>query len=238
MKAKEITKYQNQQSIKISRSQINFAPYNPRKISEKALSALKKNIKTVGLLGGLVWNKKTGNLVSGHQRINALDQIHKYNPDTKENDYIVIVEVVDMELSKEKEQNIFMNSTTVQGEFDNEKLALILPDIDYKAAGLDYYDISLIQTESPTFDLVAPNDMIKEDMEKMDKPYEERKEAIKEAKKAHKEAAEENWEGEPYFSVAFDNYENKVEFCMMFGIDPEMKFIKGEVLFENILNKE
>jgi hypothetical protein len=44
-------------------------PNNPRKISPEVLEALKKSLKTFGDLGGIVFNRKTGNLVGGHQRL-------------------------------------------------------------------------------------------------------------------------------------------------------------------------
>ena len=81
-------------SIELMRSQINFASYNPRKLSDDARKRLKANLKRIGLAGGIVWNETTGNLVSGHQRLSILDEIQRYNTDTKENDYPIRVEVL------------------------------------------------------------------------------------------------------------------------------------------------
>lgn len=44
----------------------------------------------------------TGNLVSGHQRISVIDEVNKYNPDTRTNDYLIRVEVVIMDRKTEK----------------------------------------------------------------------------------------------------------------------------------------
>lgn len=49
------------------------ASYNPRKITEQELDALKKALEVFGDLGGIIFNKKTGNLVGGHQRVKTLD---------------------------------------------------------------------------------------------------------------------------------------------------------------------
>jgi hypothetical protein len=49
------------------------SPYNPRKITDKQFSMLKKSMAEFGDLSGIVKNIKTGNLVGGHQRIKNLD---------------------------------------------------------------------------------------------------------------------------------------------------------------------
>ena len=48
------------------------ASYNPRKISKKAFEGLEVSLKKFGDISGIVWNKRTGNLVSGHQRVAKL----------------------------------------------------------------------------------------------------------------------------------------------------------------------
>ncbi len=49
------------------------AEYNPRTISEAQLKALAKSLAEFGDLSGIVFNRKTGNLVGGHQRTKTLD---------------------------------------------------------------------------------------------------------------------------------------------------------------------
>lgn len=49
------------------------AAYNPRKISDAELAALKQSEEVFGDLGGIVFNRRTGNLVGGHQRVKTLD---------------------------------------------------------------------------------------------------------------------------------------------------------------------
>lgn len=48
------------------------ANYNPRYITAKQLAALKKSIEEFGDLSGVVFNRSTGVLVSGHQRIKSI----------------------------------------------------------------------------------------------------------------------------------------------------------------------
>lgn len=215
------TKYQTEFRI-IKRSEIKNASYNPRFISDKALSAIKKNIKERGLMGGIVWNEQTGNLVSGHQRLKALDALEKNK------DYDIRIEVVNLSDKEEKEQNVFMNSSTVQGEFDLEIMKDLLSEIDYKAAGLDEVDLNIIGVEIER-ETVEVNDTIKDIIETQ-RPLEDRKAAVKEAKKKYKEKLESEWEGEPYFTVTFDNYKNKAAFMNRAGLSEDERFVKGEVL--------
>lgn len=117
--------------VKIKRSQISLAGYNPRKITPEAKRKLKENLTKMGLMGGLVWNERTGNLVSGHQRISLLDADNKYDPKTKENDYDVFVTKVNMDEKEEKAQNIFFNNQSAMGFFDEDKLHEIMVDIEF-----------------------------------------------------------------------------------------------------------
>lgn len=49
---------------------------NPRTITDAKFNQLKKAIKEFGDLSGIVFNRKTGKLIGGHQRIKALGQGH------------------------------------------------------------------------------------------------------------------------------------------------------------------
>jgi ParB-like chromosome segregation protein Spo0J len=44
------------------------APYNPRKISDHDLEALRRSMKFFGVVEPVVVNKRTGRIVGGHQR--------------------------------------------------------------------------------------------------------------------------------------------------------------------------
>lgn len=48
------------------------APFNPREIDDKSLAALKKSVNEFGDISGIVWNKRNGFLVCGHQRVKVL----------------------------------------------------------------------------------------------------------------------------------------------------------------------
>lgn len=128
----------------VKRSEINFASYNPRTISDEARKKLKKNLQTVGLLGGVVWNMRSGNLVSGHQKVSIMDAVNRYDAETGANDYEFRVQVVDFDDKTEKEQNLFMNNRAVQGTYDDDMLRELLQGIDYTNAGFDDTDMQLL----------------------------------------------------------------------------------------------
>ena len=52
---------------------LKAAEYNPRRITDKKLDMLGKSMKEYGDLSGIIFNKKTGRLIGGHQRIKHLD---------------------------------------------------------------------------------------------------------------------------------------------------------------------
>lgn len=257
-------KIKQSETKSLNRSEIKLASYNPRKLSEEARKALKKNIKENGLLGGIIVNERTGNIVSGHQRISIADEVNKYNPETNENDYSVKVEVIDVDDKKEKELNVFMNSRATQGEYDYKKLAQIFPDIDAALAGLDDVDVSMIEIELPNTDHIEIPSFEPQEEKQINAEYDksitqelsnakhspeasvhemERKEAEElsaEEKKAKikeiKEKVKENavLQGDPYFTVSFSDYDAKVMFLEYLGFNPEDKFIKGEELQEKM----
>jgi len=54
-------------------SEIQPAPYNPRKITDEQSQILKRSMEKYGDLSGIVVNLRTSHLVGGHQRIKQLD---------------------------------------------------------------------------------------------------------------------------------------------------------------------
>jgi hypothetical protein len=240
-----VSKYQRSTGKTVPRSAIKNAEYNPRKISDKALTALKKNIKTVGLLGGIVWNERTGNIVSGHQRIKALDALEKTD------DYLVWVEAVDLDEKTEREQNVFMNNPSVQGEWDDVLLKqLIGNDFDYAAAGLDMYDLNylgvndLYEKQSPAqAKMAAELDVMKDlgnegqrEEQESDDDYEKRKADTKELKKAIGERIGADTNPDTYAIISFVDHDSKKAFMERFGYPADEKYIKGE-LFSGIIER-
>lgn len=230
-------KFKQSESRIINRSDIQLAHFNPRKITPEARQRLKRNIKNIGLMGGIVWNETTGNLVSGHQRIMILDEIQHYNHETKENDYQVKVEVAHLTEKEEKEQNIFFNSPSAQGEYDSEMLSALIAEIDIEAAGLDISDLNILIPDSSIIQSL-PNHEIKTDFQNLemltDQEREARKEAVKAAKESTKAKMTDEAEGDPFVILSFSSYANKVYFMELLGELPEAKYVKGEQVAERL----
>lgn len=132
-----LSRFEKYEIIEVHRSELVNAPYNPRRMSDKARSKLRKNLQTVGLIEPLIWNKATGHIVGGHQRIRELDALEG----TK--DYRLRVAAVEMDLATEKAQNIFLNNEAAQGEYDFEELEklLVQEKVDYEAAGFSSAEV-------------------------------------------------------------------------------------------------
>lgn len=239
----DLSKIFSSETRTVNRSEIQFASYNPRIISDEGKKQIKRSVKKYGMLGGIVINSHTGNtIVSGHQRISALDDIAKYNPDTKENDYQIKAEFIDVDLKTEKQLNVLLNNPNVGGEYDSNKLAELIPDIDWKDAGLTDADLSLIGCDYLL--KTEEENNIADEIEKLGQPKEELKEQQKEIKAAEreqkvqhmkdvkqqvKETAQKQAENmDAYVTLSFDTYDAKMMFLQRFGYDVNSKFLKGE----------
>lgn len=129
----------------INRSQIHFHPRNPRTIDAEGKKALKRSMKNFGILGGIIVNKKNDYvIVGGNQKVALMDEQQKYDPENPETDYVLRVEVVDMDDKTELEALTALNNPTIGGKYDWQKLAELIPDIDYQNAGLTEEDLSMI----------------------------------------------------------------------------------------------
>lgn len=223
-------KIKQSETVIVKRSEVNFAPYNPRKQDKKVVEALKKNFKKVGFLGGIQWNVTTGNLIGGHKRLEALDLIHGYQG-TNETDYDVKVEKIALDEKTEKEQNIFLNSKRVQGEMDYFALAEILPGIDFTSAGLVDFDIQTIKSMVPNFSFGDISDIQKDATDlkpkKKEKSDEEKINHVKDTKKSFKhDTGDKN--RPTHFTVAFETYDEKAAFLEGIGINGDHSLITSE----------
>ena len=97
---------------RIKRSQIDFSSYNPRRISEGNKKRLKKSLKEFGLVQDPLWNKRTGRLVGGHQRVEIMDS------EARGKDFEIDVKVVDLDDKAEAKLNVLLNNASAMGEFD------------------------------------------------------------------------------------------------------------------------
>jgi len=95
---------------------LKMAEYNPRKISDDAFEGLGESINKFGLLIPIVWNKRTGNIVGGHQR-------YKHLVETGETETEVVV--VDLDGNEEVALNITLNNPNIRGKFTSDVTRLL-----------------------------------------------------------------------------------------------------------------
>lgn len=115
---------------KIEISKLMPAEYNPRKDlkpGDAEYEKLKRSIEQFGYVEPVIWNKTTGRVVGGHQRLKVL-----IDSGLNEVDCVVI------ELSEEKEKALNIALNKISGEWDTDKLALLITDLQ----GADF-DVSL-----------------------------------------------------------------------------------------------
>lgn len=141
---------------------LQAASYNPRVISEKELANLESSIKQFGDLSGVVFNRFTGTLVSGHQRLKSMsgEKIRiKTKPakdkfGTVEEGYVEVksakgiiripMRIVDWsERKAELAANIAANAHG--GSWDHRKLALMTEDLE-----LEEFDIMITGLDEVT----------------------------------------------------------------------------------------
>ena len=227
-----ISRIKQSETIEIMRSQINFAPYNPRLPDEDVVNDIKNNFKAVGFLGGIFWNKRSGNLVSGHKRIESMDLIFHF----PQNDYPVKVEMVDFDEKTEMEQNLFMNNQNVQGRFDYAKIGQMLPKIDLKMVKLSEIDLDKVQVFTKT-------DLPELNLQKTQEPVQQKKpatqeeiEKIKQIKRDYVEDAYNRHDdlANSHVTIVFENWDAKVAFMELLNLDIDAKFIKGEEFAEKL----
>lgn len=116
-------------------SKIIAAPYNPRldlQPGDPEYEKLERSLEEFGCVEPLVWNRRSGHLVGGHQRLKVL---------IAKGQTRATVSVVDLSPEKERALNLALNR--ISGAWDEAKLAAVLeelialPDFELGLTGFD-----------------------------------------------------------------------------------------------------
>ena len=221
-KTSRLTGVQKFTMDRIDRKAIKNAPYNPRQIDDHARKKLSENLKKKGLLQPLVWNKRNGNLVSGHQRLSIIDAIEGSD------DYEMDVSVVDLTDKDEKEQNIFFNNQSAMGTWDVDALGVMIAEeeVDYKKAGFDDMDLQLIFEDSKyevsMFDLDKAPSAVQRDIDEISKIQ-----RMKRERKEHRERDIDAADPEFYAVVVFPDRDAQGEFMQRVGMNKNDRYVDG-----------
>jgi DNA modification methylase len=139
---------------KITVDKLKAAEYNPRKDlqpGDEEFEKLKRSIEEFGYVEPVIWNKRTGNVVGGHQRLKVLKHLGHTEVDCV---------ILDIDLQKEKALNIALNK--ISGEWDDTLLTALLKDLsdsgfDTTLTGFDMTEVSeMFDDESDIVEDVVP----------------------------------------------------------------------------------
>ena len=111
-------------------AELKAADYNPRKDlkpGDPEYEKLKRSIQEFGYVEPVIWNKRTGIVVGGHQRLKVMKDLGFEEVDCV---------VVDLDEKQEKVLNVALNK--ISGEWDDTLLANLLKDLDRSG-----YDVTL-----------------------------------------------------------------------------------------------
>jgi hypothetical protein len=161
----------------------------------------------------LVWNERTGNLVSGHQRLSVLDELEKSA------EYHLDVAVVDLDEAAEREMNVFLNNQDSMGGWDLVKLEdMVKADgADLKGFGFDEVELSFLLPGA--FGAAGADDPAEADAETIRK--------MKEARKKHKEKGRKLDDAEYYFTVVFGDARERDLFLVRAGLPAGERYLDG-----------
>jgi|LSQX01.3.fsa_nt_gb DNA modification methylase len=115
---------------KIKIDKLKAATYNPRKDlkpGDAEFEKLRRSIEEFGYVEPAIWNKRTGNIVGGHQRIKVLKHLGHTEADCV---------VIDIDETQEKALNIALNK--ISGTWDEGLLTALLKDLEHMG-----YDLTL-----------------------------------------------------------------------------------------------
>lgn len=159
---KRVEEERQMKIITLPVSDLHPADYNPRKDlapGDKQYEKLARSIETFGYVEPIVWNRTTGNIVGGHQRLTVL-----MNEGVTETD----VSVVDLDETAEKQLNIAMNKVT--GEWDEVKLKELLDGLGDAApeTGFDLYEIEALENN---VDALVDGDFLDSELKSIEETF-------------------------------------------------------------------
>lgn len=221
-----LTQYQKFEAVRVWRHELVPHPKNPRKIAPEARRKLKKNIRSGGLLDTIIWNRASGFVVGGHQRMSILDELEKYDSATRENDYQIDVLAVNLSEADELAMLAFLNNPVTQGEFDTDLLATL--NLEF---GVEFADMGVSKID---VDYLFDGDARFSDLF-VDEPPESKEakgtlQKIKEDRKASADKLKEGNKADFYFVVVCRDQAEKDEVMRRIGVPNYEQFVSADAV--------
>lgn len=166
----------------------------------------------------ITWNRRTGYIVGGHQRLAALDALEGHD------DYTLTVAEVDLDDKAEREQNVFLNNPSTQGEWDLGLLEQLLLDQEHELTvenlGFDHTELQLLIDNPKISAMFADeNDAAKPTIEEIQQ--------IKESRRKARERAQDVDDPEFFVVVVFPSRAEVVEFLRRYELPEDARYIDG-----------
>lgn len=217
-----VKNFQRGKVVTIDRSQVVPDDYNPRFISEANAERLKKSIRDNGLVGHLVWNRTTGHIVGGHQRLEALDSLMR-----TENYQLDVLEV-EIPLKEEVKLNVVLNNTDNQGEFDFSALSELAAQFDLDVKTDFGFSEEVIDIQFPAIAEIAaavadgePAEEKVASPEEIARMKEIKKEQREKLKEERGETGDFNTEAKGILTIVFDRESAKKQWFIDHGADAD-----------------
>lgn len=156
---------------KMKLNNLKPAPYNPRVDLVPGMEEyekLKRSLIEFGFVDTPIFNKQTGYLVGGHQRVAVAKELGLCDE--------IEVSVVDLSIDKEKALNLALNK--ISGHWDEEKLAVLLKELNIEDVLLSGFDedetnniFEKFQYEQDIEKVISEDDFkVDEEIKKITKP--------------------------------------------------------------------
>jgi len=186
----------------VHRSMIKEVPWNPRGMTDQERERLSKSLEKFGLVNYLVWNKRTGNLVGGHQRLAELDKRMGGK------DYRMWVNVVDLGERDEKNLNILLNNPDVGGAYDLAKLGALFQnkEVDAEDTGFSAAQLYSFFGDAPMAEQPEQLEELAAQMREARERYNKIKEAAAKRDDTH------------YYLVVFASVDERLAFMDEIGV--------------------
>jgi len=221
--------------ITIQRSQILPWPGEPlHDLNIHARARLKASLRLSTLVLPLLWNKQTGHLVDGAQRLALLDELAHYVPDTQHAprntpDYLLQVVALDLSRDAELRLALALNNPSAMAAWHIPGLEAAVRELrgDIEATGFDHVELQVLCDSDEMAGIFA-------DSKDHHKSTAKELEAIKQRREDAKKKNQEKDQTEFYTVLVFKNNAELEAFYQKAQLDLSQKYHDGRKVAEMI----
>lgn len=137
--------------------ELTASPKNPRTISEKRAAQLAKTMGKFGDLSSITWNRRSGHLVSGHQRLKHLQPNSRIEKKAHTDDAgtVAVGRILsgkrawpyrEVDWDEETETAALIAANAAGGDFQDDALARLVKGLDVKGFDLDLLGLKDVES--------------------------------------------------------------------------------------------